>query len=63
MHGRVDPQDHNQVDPALGEQVTGVPVDDAPALLFTLILYGIQQLSTTDRYVSKIYTLTLPRQG
>ena len=43
MHGRIDPQDDDQVDPALGKEVARVPVDDAPAGQ-ALILDGIQQL-------------------
>lgn len=41
MHSRVDPQHDDQIDPALGEEVARVPVDDAPTSL-ALILDGIQ---------------------
>jgi hypothetical protein len=40
---RIDPQHHDQVDPALGEQVARVPVYYAPALL-DLVLNRIEQL-------------------
>lgn len=40
---RVDSKYHDQIDPALGEKITGVPVDDATTSL-DIILDSIQQL-------------------
>ncbi len=36
-------QDDDEVDPALGEQVAGVPVEDAPAGL-DLVFQGVEEL-------------------
>ncbi len=40
---RVDSQHDDEVDPAAGEEVAGVPVDDAPAGL-TSSFYGVEEL-------------------
>lgn len=44
MHGRIYPQHNHQVHPALGEKITSVPVDYAPAGL-ALILNSVEKLS------------------
>lgn len=44
MHGGIHPKHDHEIDPALGEQVARVPVDDAAPCL-ALLLDGVQQLS------------------